>query len=100
MLGADWKIEIENGIPTRISSSGSDGANIGSGSSGSEVIIDDVTFYNDGGVLTLYYDDEILYELPSSGGPGIYQYMLGGALLLMTGALMVYNERKKEVSGS
>lgn len=100
MLGADWEIEIENGIPTKISSLGSDNTNIGSGSSGSEVIIDDVTFYNDGGVLTLYYDDEILYELPSSGGPGIYQYMLGGALLLMTGALMVYNERKKEVSGS
>ena len=44
--------------------------------------------------------NNILYDLPSAGGPGIYLYMLGGALLLMSGALMVYNERKKEVSGS
>ena len=51
-------------------------------------------------VFVLKILNEYIYELPSAGGPGIYLYMLGGALLLMTGALMVYNERKKEVSRS
>ena len=51
-------------------------------------------------VFVLKILNEYIYELPSAGGPGIYLYMLGGALLLMIGTLMVYNERKKEVSRS
>ena len=53
-----------------------------------------------GNRIQLIIKNEAIYNLPSAGGPGIYLYMLGGALLLMTGALMVYNERKKEVSRS
>lgn len=48
-----------------------------------------------------YYNNEIAdYELPSTGGPGIHLYMLGGTLLLMAGSLLVYKKRKKEVLGS
>ena len=38
-----------------------------------------------------------LYELPSTGGPGIYLYMLGGVALMIAGTLLVYKKRKEEV---
>ena len=41
--------------------------------------------------------NEILYELPSAGGPGIFLYMIGGTLLLMAGSLMIYINRRKGV---
>lgn len=46
------------------------------------------------------YENTVMYELPSTGGPGIHLYMLGGTLLLMAGSLLVYKKRKKEVLGS
>ena len=46
-------------------------------------------------VYTFY--DAILYDLPSTGGPGIYLYMLGGVALMMAGTLLVYKKRKEEV---
>ncbi len=49
----------------------------------------------DGVVITL--ENEMLYELPSTGGPGIYLYMLGGVALMMAGTLLVYKKRKEEV---
>lgn len=98
MLGENWQIVIENGIPKSITCSNC--TNIGTDDTAEKVTVNECEFYNVDSVLTLYYDDEVTYDLPSAGGPGIYLYMLGGALLLMTGALMVYNERKKEVSRS
>ena len=47
-------------------------------------------------VYFVYYND-VLYDLPSAGGPGIHLYMLGGTLLMMAGALLVYKKRKEEV---
>ncbi len=47
--------------------------------------------------LYLYENQVELYELPSTGGPGIHLYMLGGTLLMMAGALLVYKKRKEEV---
>ena len=44
----------------------------------------------------VYYND-VLYDLPSTGGPGIYLYMLGGVALMMAGTLLVYKKRKEEV---
>ena len=49
----------------------------------------------EGIIITL--ENEILYELPSTGGPGIYLYMLGGVALMMAGTLLVYKKRKEEV---
>ena len=49
----------------------------------------------DGVVITL--ENEMLYELPSTGGPGIHLYMLGGVALMMAGTLLVYKKRKEEV---
>lgn len=37
------------------------------------------------------------YKMPSSGGPGIYWYLFGGMLLMMTASLMVYKNKRREV---
>ena len=79
ITSSGWELVIENGYPTSVKQGGSS-----------------VEYENN----VFYLKNDVLYELPEAGGPGIYLYMLGGALLLMTGALMVYNERKKEVSRS
>ena len=47
-------------------------------------------------VYFVYYND-VLYDLPSAGGPGIYLYMLGGVALMIAGTLLVYKKRKEEV---
>ena len=39
------------------------------------------------------------YELPSTGGSGIYWYSIGGILLMMAGALILYKIKCKEVLG-
>ena len=49
------------------------------------------------GILTFYYANEALYSLPSSGGSGIYWYILGGMLLMMAAVLMVYKQKRGEV---
>ena len=36
-----------------------------------------------------------LYSLPSAGGPGIFLYMIGGTLFLITGSLMIYINRRR-----
>lgn len=47
--------------------------------------------------IVLKVQNKALYDLPSAGGPGIHLYMLGGTLLMMAGALLVYKKRKEEV---
>lgn len=50
----------------------------------------------DGIVVTLKND--LLYELPETGGSGTYWYTVSGALLMMGAALIVYREKcKREV---
>ena len=48
-----------------------------------------------GNSIQLVIKNDVLYDLPEAGGSGIYLYMLGGVLLLMTGALMVYKSDKR-----
>ena len=45
------------------------------------------------GILTFYYANEILYTLPSTGGPGIHWYIIGGMLLMTAGTLVLYKNR-------
>lgn len=47
----------------------------------------------DGIVVTLKND--LLYELPSTGGSGIYWYTLSGTLLMAGAALIVYRQKRK-----
>lgn len=44
-----------------------------------------------------YYDNEVLYELPSAGGPGIFWYTIGGILLMIAAALILYKNKCREV---
>ena len=41
--------------------------------------------------------NEIIYELPSTGGSGIYWYMLGGVLLMAVTSLITYRNKRREV---
>lgn len=77
--GASWTIVITKGTP----------------------VIDGQSGVMKDGILTFYYDnDTIFYELPSTGGSGIYGYMFGGVSLMAAAALIAYRKRRKEVLGS
>lgn len=47
--------------------------------------------------ITLTVKNKVLYDLPSSGGIGIYWYMIGGMLLMIAAALILYINKRKEV---
>lgn len=55
------------------------------------------TFTGEDGTVSYYFKNDVLYDLPESGGSGIYWYMLGGVLLMMAGSLLVYKKRRGEV---
>ena len=75
-LGDPVTFEMKDGVPVNM-----DGEN---------AVIKD-------GILTFYYANEILYTLPSTGGPGIHWYIIGGMLLMMAAVLMVYKQKRGEV---
>ncbi len=56
----------------------------------------DVSF-DDNGVFTCFIENTPLYELPQSGGLGIYTYTIGGILLMAFATLILYKNRRKEV---
>lgn len=41
--------------------------------------------------------DEILYTLPKTGGSGVYVYTIGGILLMIAGALLLYKNKNKKI---
>ena len=47
----------------------------------------------DGIVVTL--ENDLLYELPETGGPGVHWYTLSGTLLMAGAALIVYRQKRK-----
>ena len=51
------------------------------------------------GEVTLTIKNAELYELPSAGGSGIYWYSIGGTLLMLAAALILYKNRRREVLG-
>ncbi len=48
------------------------------------------------GRFTISVKNTALYELPSTGGPGIYWYTLSGTLLMAGAALIVYRQKRKQ----
>ena len=50
-----------------------------------------------GTTLHYYYKDEALYALPSTGGRGIFLYMIGGMLLMGGAAWILYKNKREEV---
>ena len=47
----------------------------------------------------IYYNDVEVFELPSTGGFGIYWYLFSGMMLMMGGSLILHNKHCKEVLG-
>ena len=84
---ASWKLTFSNGLLTNAEGSDEKFDTYISQANGNAT---------DGIVVTLKND--LLYELPETGGSGIYWYTLSGALLMMGAALIVYKQqRKREV---
>lgn len=44
-------------------------------------------------MYTYIFTNEALYELPSTGGGGIFRYMISGTLLMMMGVLILYKRK-------
>ncbi len=44
-------------------------------------------------IAVFYLENEVLYELPSTGGRGIFWYMISGTLLLMASVLVLYKRK-------
>lgn len=45
-------------------------------------------------VYTFVFENDPVYELPSTGGIGTYWYTIGGMLLMMAAALILYKKKK------
>ena len=51
----------------------------------------------DNNIYTISVTNTMLYSLPSTGGTGIYLYMIGGILLMFTAAWILYKNKCREV---
>lgn len=49
------------------------------------------------GIYELVIKNDMLYSLPSTGGSGIYLYMIGGMLLMFAAAWILYKNKCREV---
>lgn len=77
-----WTIEIAESSVTIKDSDG-------------KVIVADSRTYE--GMNSYFYENDALYALPSTGGSGIYWYIIGGVMLMMAAALVLYKKRCEEV---
>lgn len=84
LLDTEWILTFENGLLK----------SVGDNTKYGKYISTSQTAEN-GFVITLKND--VLYELPQSGGTGIYWYLFGGMLLMMAASLVVYKKRRREV---
>lgn len=50
----------------------------------------------DRATVSLCIKNEVIYSLPSAGGIGIYWYMIGGVLLMLAAALILYRNKQYE----
>lgn len=89
LLGEDICFKIENRVVTLIDVAGSD---LNSDETEMWKLEGDTT---NGFVIKIL--NEAVYNLPSTGGPGIFVYTIGGTLLLMAAALLIYKMKREEV---
>lgn len=47
--------------------------------------------------VTCYFENEVLYDLPSTGHTGIFNILMSGILLMFAGILIIYKMKGKEV---
>ena len=74
-----WTVTFENGLLTQLNNAPA------TGTAATGVVIE----------LT----NQKVYTLPSTGGSGIYWYMIGGMVLMSTAAWILYKNKCKEVLG-
>ena len=82
-----WTLKIaKSGALSEISSSASDS-------------IETQTVEDPDGKIIVYflYKNQTAYNLPDSGGPGIFWSLIGGVLLMMAAALIIYKNKCREV---
>ena len=58
----------------------------------------DASFDAEKGATVTVTNDKV-YELPSTGGSGIFWYMISGTAFLMAASLILYRMKRKEVLG-
>ena len=89
LLGKDICFKIENRVVTLIDAAGN------------ALESENTEMWNLEGDNTngfvLKIKNEALYNLPSTGGSGIFVYTIGGTLLLMAAALLIYKMKREEV---
>ena len=86
-----WKLHFDNGALTSAASYKEDDPLV-NGNDGDPYIT--LTSSSESGAVITVQND-LLYELPETGGPGIYWYTLSGTLLMAGAALIVYRQKRK-----
>lgn len=76
-----WTLHMKDGVLKKVEEDGKELKLTASGNEG----------------VKLYIENEQLYELPSTGGLGIYWYFIGGTLFMMAAALILYKNKHGEV---
>lgn len=84
-----WEITINDGNVTV--KAGTDSVN-----AIAEEELKEIPGANENGTY-FYFENTPVYSLPSTGGPGIFVYTIGGTLLLMAAALLIYKMKREEV---
>lgn len=80
-----WLVTISNGCVTSITLNGT-------------TVNGTMTTNSDNqNVVTYYFDNVPLYELPSTGGHGTYWYTISGLILMLGAALIMHRNKCKEV---
>lgn len=86
-----WTVVIaENGVFQSIRKNDEKGVPIG------EPIEPDYSKPNGIVMATFYFDNEMFYELPETGGIGTYWYTISGMLLMMGASLILYKNRRRQ----
>lgn len=47
-------------------------------------------------IIEVEFENEVAYTLPETGGSGVYVYTIGGILLMIAGALLLYKNKNNK----
>ena len=75
-----WTVVVENGVVNEMTAGSAP-----------------VTSYTENGVTTFDMTNTPIYNLPNSGGSGIYWFSICGMLLMMAAAWIIYKNKCREV---
>lgn len=75
-----WTVVVENGVVNKMTAGSAP-----------------VTSYTENGVTTFDMTNTPIYNLPNSGGSGIYWFSICGMLLMMAAAWIIYKNKCREV---